>query len=77
MSHLSGALRYGVYNTAPLKWRMAFKVLIRKDLILVHAVHLKPTIKVQISGRLASIGISDVVTVSVYSEKTLMKKLMR
>ena len=33
-------------------------------------------IKVQISGRMASIGISDVVTASVYSEKTRMKKLM-
>ena len=32
--------------------------------------------KVQISGRMASIGISDVVTASVYSEKTRMKKLM-
>ena len=40
------------------------------------AVQLQPTIKVQISGRMASIGISDVVTVSVYSEKTRMKKLM-
>ena len=33
-------------------------------------------IKVQMSGRMASIGISDVVTASVYSEKTRMKKLM-
>ena len=33
-------------------------------------------IKVQISGRMTSIGISDVVTTSVYSEKTRMKKLM-
>ena len=33
-------------------------------------------VKVQISGRMASIGISDVVTASVYSEKTRMKKLM-
>ena len=40
-------------------------------------VQLKPTIKVQISGRMASIGISDVVTASVYSEKTRMKKLMK
>ena len=32
--------------------------------------------KVQISGRMASIGINDVVTTSVYSEKTRMKKLM-
>ena len=36
----------------------------------------KPTIKVQISGRMASIGISDAVTASVYSEKTRLKKLM-
>ena len=39
-----------------------------------HAVQLKPTIKVQISGTVASIGISDVVTASVYSEKTRLKK---
>ena len=32
--------------------------------------------KVQISGRMASIGISDVVSASVYSEKNCMKKLM-
>ena len=31
-------------------------------------VQLKPTIKAQISGRMASIGISDVVTASVYLE---------
>ena len=40
------------------------------------AVWLKTMTKVQISGRMASIGISDVVTASVYSEKTRMKKLM-
>ena len=33
--------------------------------------------KVQISGRMASIGISDVVTASVYSEKTRLKKIAR
>ena len=33
----------------------------------------KTNVKVQISGRMASIGISDVVTASVYSEKTRMK----
>ena len=33
-------------------------------------------VNVQISGRMASIGISDVVTTSVYSETTRMKKLM-
>ena len=43
---------------------------------LVHTIQLKPTIKAQVSGRMASIGISDVVTTSVYSEKTRLKKLM-
>ena len=33
-------------------------------------------VKVQISGRMASIGISDVVSASVYSKKTRMKNLM-
>ena len=42
----------------------------------LHTVQLKPMIKVKISGRMASIGISDVVTASVYSEKTRLKKLM-
>ena len=42
----------------------------------IHAVELKPTIKVQISGRMAYISISDVVTASVYSEKTRLKKSM-
>ena len=42
----------------------------------MHTVKLKPTINVQISGRMASIGISDVVTASVYSEKTHLKKLL-
>ena len=40
------------------------------------AVQLKPMIKAQISGRMASIGASDVVTASVYSETTCLKKLM-
>ena len=39
-------------------------------------VQLKPTIKTQISGRMESIGIIDVVTASVYSEQTRLKKLM-
>ena len=42
----------------------------------MHTVQLKPSIKAQISGRMASIGISDVVTASVYLEKTRLKKLM-
>ena len=44
-----------------------------KDLILVHTVQLKPLIKAQISGRMVSSGISDVVIASVYSEKTRLK----
>ena len=48
-----------------------------KDLILVHTVQLKPMTKEQISGRMASSGIGDVVTASVYSEKTRLKKLMK
>ena len=36
----------------------------------------KTNIKVQISRRMASIGITDVVTASVYSEKIRLKKLM-
>ena len=41
-----------------------------KDLILVHTVQLKPMIKAQISGKMVSSGISDVVIASVHSEKT-------
>ena len=37
---------------------------------------LKPIIKAQISGKLVIIGISDVVTTSVYSEKACLKKLI-
>ena len=47
-----------------------------KDLILVHTVQLKPMIKAQISGRILSSGISDVVIASVHSEKTRLKKLI-
>ena len=42
----------------------------------MHRAQLKPTIKAQISGRMACIGISDVVTASVYLEKTRLKKLI-
>ena len=58
-----------------LKWRY-LKHNQLMSLILVHTVQLKPMIKVQISGGMAFIGISDVVTASVYSEKTCEKKLM-
>ena len=48
-----------------------------KDVIVVHTVKLKPMLKAQISGRMASSCTSDVVTVSVNSEKTRLKKLMK
>ena len=41
-----------------------------KDLILVHIVQLKPMIKAQISRRMVSSVITDVVITSVHSEKT-------
>ena len=47
-----------------------------KDLILVHTV-LKPMIKAQISGRIVSSGITDIAFISLYSEKTRLKKLIR
>ena len=47
-----------------------------KDLILVQTVQQKPKIKAQISGRMVSIGISDVVFASVYSEKSRLTKFM-
>ena len=37
---------------------------------------LKPMIKAKISGRMVSSGISDIAFVSVFSEKTRLKKLM-
>ena len=46
-----------------------------KDLILVHTVQLKPMKKSEISGRMASSCISDVVIASVNSKKTRLKKL--
>ena len=41
-----------------LKWHQLQSANELARIILVHAVELKPTIKVQISGRMASIGIS-------------------
>ena len=49
---------------------------VSKDLFLVHRVQLKPMIKAHVSGKLVSIGISDVVIASVYTEKARLKKLM-
>ena len=48
----------------------------QEGLILVHTVKVKAIIKAQISGKLVTSGISVVAFVSVYSEKTRMKKLM-
>ena len=45
-------------------------------LSLVYTVQRKPMIKAQISGRMVSSGISDVVIASVHSEKTRLKKLI-
>ena len=45
-----------------------------KDVILVHAVQLKPNITGLISGRMISRGISDVAIVSVYFETACQKK---
>ena len=47
-----------------------------KGLSLVPTVRLMPMIKAQISGRMVSSGISEVVIASVYSEKTRLKKLI-
>ena len=61
-----------------LKWRQ----LTHNQLMSLQGPHCSPhstaktNDKTQISGRMASIGISDVVTASVYLEKTSLKKLM-
>ena len=47
-----------------------------KYVVLVHTVQQKPMIKAQISGRMIPSSISDVVIVSVYSEKTHLKKMI-
>ena len=48
-----------------------------KDLVLVYTVQLKPMTKAHFSGRMVSIGISEVAMTSVHSEKTHLKKLMK
>ena len=61
-----------------LKWRQ----LAHNQLMSLQGPHFSPHTKAktndkaQISRRMASIGITDVVTASVYSEKTHLKKLM-
>ena len=47
-----------------------------KYLILIYMVQLKPIIKANISGRMFTNSISDVVTASVNSEKTCLKLMM-
>ena len=44
--------------------------------ILVHAVKLKLIIKVQISGKLVTSGISDIAIISVHSKETRLKKMI-
>ena len=44
------------------------------DLILVDITQLKPMIKAQISGKMVSSGISDIVIASMHLEKTHLKK---
>ena len=61
-----------------LKWRQ----LTHNKLMSPQRPHFSPhstaktTIKAQISGKMSSIGISDVVTTSIYSEKTRLKKFI-
>ena len=53
-----------------LKWRQLahHQLVSQQGHVLVHTVKLKPIIKAQISGKLVTSGISDVVTASVHSE---------
>ena len=44
--------------------------------ILVHTVNLKPIIKDQISGKLVTSSISDLMIISVHSEKTRLNKMI-
>ena len=50
-------------------WPLPFFHFRKLATMLVHTVKLKPIIKAQISVKLVTIGISYVVTASVYSEK--------
>ena len=43
----------------------------------VHTVKQKPVIKAQIPGKLVTSGISDAAKVSVHSEKTRLKKMIK
>ena len=59
-----------------LKWRQLahHKLMSQQGPLLIHTVKLKPIIKAQISGKLVTSGISDVVIASV--EKTRLKKMI-
>ena len=61
-----------------LKWRQLthIQLMSPQGTNLIHTVQLKLLIKAQILGRMASIGISNVVITSVYLVKTRLKKLM-
>ena len=60
----------GIGGRGELKWHQLKTISLQGPHLSPRSTA-KPTIKVQISGRMASIGISDVVTASVYSEKTV------
>ena len=57
-----------------LKWRQLAQSLNEGRFTLVHTEKLKPMIKVTISRRMLSSGISHVAFAPVYSEKSRMKK---
>ena len=67
----------GIGGREELKWRQLahHQLMSQQEHHLVHTVKLKPIIKAQISGKLVTSGISDVVIASV-SEKTCLKKMI-
>ena len=53
-----------------------YQLISSQDLILVHIVQQKPTIKAQIAGRMITSGTNVVVFALVYLEKPRLKKLI-
>ena len=67
-----------VGSISELKWRqLGIDPVTMLVGIRSHTVQIKPMIKAHFSGRMASSGISDVAIISVHSEKTCLKKLMK
>ena len=58
-----------------LKWRQLAHHQLMSQQSSPH-IKLKPIIKGQISGKLVTSGISDVAIISVFSEKTRLKKMI-